>query len=157
MRLPPYRYVPGLHPHPFRHEGGHAYTDGGAPPVEPWDWRGPWRSDDRVLHARDLFDHRYLWEAHELWEGLWHQVPADAPLRGWLQGLIQVAAALLKLHMGHARAARTLAGRADARLSAAQVAWGADCRGVDVARLRSELDAALVGGPWPRLSSPGAA
>lgn len=155
--MPPYRYVPGLNPHPFRHRDGHAYVDGRAPHVAPWDWRAPWSTDARVLHARDLFDHRYLWEAHELWEGLWHHVPVDEPLRGWLQGLIQVAAALLKLHMGHHRAAATLAARASQRLVLAEAAWGADCRGVDSPRLRAELAAALTGGPWPLLSSPAAA
>ena len=53
-----------------------------------------------MRYAADLFDHRYLWEAHEVWEAVWKDTP-KGPEREHLQGLIQAAAYLLKRHMGH--------------------------------------------------------
>jgi hypothetical protein len=76
--FPRYRYIPGLHPHPRRDPAGHA----SAPRPAPAD-----------------FNAFYFWEAHEAWEGLWAAKPrASAPAR-LLQGLIQIAAALLKIHL----------------------------------------------------------
>ncbi len=46
------------------------------------------------LHAWDMLLHGFPWEAHEAWEHLWRgQAGAD---RSWLQGLIRLAAALVK-------------------------------------------------------------
>lgn len=129
--LPAYRYVPGLQPHPFRQVGGHMYTDGSAPDEPTWDPETPWERDPAWLLALDLLDHRYWWEAHEALEALWHQVPSG-PLRELLQGLIQAAASWLKGHMGHERAAATLAGRARARLTQVRDQRGSPWRGVDL-------------------------
>ena len=49
------------------------------------------------LYGVDLYNHGYLWEAHEAWEGLWHQAKRDALQAEFLQGLIQCAAAALKV------------------------------------------------------------
>lgn len=117
--LPAYRYVPGLNPHPFRHPGGHQYTGGDAPTEQPWDPATPWRGDRRWLRGLDLLNHRYLWEAHEGLEALWHFAPrggADAEL---LQGLIQLGAGALKRHMDEPRAAERLLERAGQRLQRA--------------------------------------
>ena len=54
--MPPYRYVPGVNPHPFRHEGGHMYPDGSAPSETSWFPYADWREDSRFLFAVDLFD-----------------------------------------------------------------------------------------------------
>jgi len=97
--FPRYRYVPGLHPHPHRDPAGHSYT---PKPVlnrhAPWTL-DDWRSLDDWLYGIDLFNHFYFWEAHEAWEGLWAAVARDSPPALMLQGLIQIAAALLKTHM----------------------------------------------------------
>jgi hypothetical protein len=45
-----------------------------------------------------LFNAFYFWEAHEAWEGLWAVKDKSCPARLLLQGLIQIAAALLKVH-----------------------------------------------------------
>lgn len=148
--LPAYRFVPGLQPHPFRHPQGHLYSDGG-PPEAPR-WRGqPWFADPTFLEGADLFDHRYLWEAHEVWEGTWRQVPAGDPYRGFLQGLIQGAAALLKHHLGHHGAALRLAGRCRGRLEAALPRGEQRAFGLPVHGFLARLDAALEGGPIPTL------
>lgn len=98
--LPPYRFVPGLHPHPTRHPAGHSYAP--AAPLhgrDPWDPRA-WRTLDDWLAGVDRFNAFYFWEAHESWEGLWAAAPRDSAPARTLQGLIQVAAALLKIHVG---------------------------------------------------------
>lgn len=107
--LPAYRYVPGLHPHPTRDPQGHSYA-----PVLTLNRHAPWSVDewrtlDDWLYGVDLFNRFYFWEAHEAWEGLWAAVERDTTPSLLLQGLIQIAAALLKIHMGVASGARTLA------------------------------------------------
>ncbi len=98
--LPPYRFVPGLHPHPTRHPSGHSHAPAAQPfqhaPWDPAEWRqlADWRA------GVDRFNAFFFWEAHESWEGLWSSAPrAGAPART-LQGLIQIAGALLKIHLG---------------------------------------------------------
>jgi len=98
--LPPYRHVPGLTPHPLKHLGGHSYGGG--------IWQSPeqlefdpeqWRESRSYLLGVDLFNRAYLWEAHEAWEEVWNAVERGSMPGRMVQGMIQVAAALLKLHM----------------------------------------------------------
>ena len=98
--FPPYRFVPGVHPHPTRDPHGHSFDP--KPTLDrhpPWD-PAEWRTLDDWLYGVDLFNAHYFWEAHEAWEGLWAAVPRDSVAGLLVQGLIQIAAALLKLHMG---------------------------------------------------------
>jgi hypothetical protein len=106
--FPAYRYVPGLHPHPIRDPRGHSYQP--VPTLNrhaPWD-ADEWRTLDDWLYGVDLFNRFYFWEAHEAWEGLWAAAGRDTAPALLLQGLIQIAAALLKTHMGVFLGARTL-------------------------------------------------
>jgi len=142
--MPPYRYVPGCHPHPFRHPGGHSYT-GGGPPLED-----PSQNTTLWIHGCDLFDHRYYWEAHEAWEACWHHSPPGAD-RERLQGLIQAAAALLKRHMGHHRPARRLQDSALRRLRAATRDGGRLQGGLDLEQTTTVIAEAFAAGGWPLL------
>lgn len=106
--LPRYRFIPGLHPHPIRDPRGHSYE-----PVSPLKRHRPWTVDewrtlDDWLYGVDLFNRFYFWEAHEAWEGLWAVAERDSSPSLLLQGLIQIAAALLKTHMGVLAGARSL-------------------------------------------------
>jgi hypothetical protein len=106
--LPPYRYVPGVRPHPNRDPEGHSYRPN---PVSMCHapWRAEeWRTLDDWLYGVDLFNLFYFWEAHEAWEGLWAAAERESTPAVMLQGLIQIAAALLKTHMGVLAGARTL-------------------------------------------------
>lgn len=99
--FPPYRFVPGKHPHP-NSPRGHSYRPSGEsePPVTfhpPEDWA---KSLD-YLYGCDLYNHGYWWESHEAWEGLWHKTKKGSPQRSYLQGLIQLAARHLQLFLGH--------------------------------------------------------
>ena len=114
--FPAYRYVPGLTPHPTRDPHGHSYqphpTLNRHAPWDPADWRGI----DDWLYGVDLFNHFYFWEAHEAWEGLWAASPRQTPVALMLQGLIQIAAALLKAHLAVTTGAHILSEEGLAKL-----------------------------------------
>lgn len=135
--FPPYRYVPGLHPHPVAHPDGHSFNPAGEHPAA-----GPllppeeWRESEDYLYGIDLYNHGYWWEAHEAWEGLWQQTDKRGTQGHFLQGLIQLSAAHLKRHMGQDEGMRRLLERACEHLQAAQAAlppappfMGVDIRG----------------------------
>ncbi len=148
--LPAYRFVPGLHPHPTRSPEGHSH---GRPVLDahpPW-VPEQWASLQAYLRGVDLFNRWYFWEAHEAWEPLWRAQPTDSEPARFIQGLIGVAAALLKLHVREANAARTLRQAASDRLS---VFRGTVWMGLDVDRLLDDLErylAPLATGTTPSL------
>ncbi len=111
-----------------------------------------WPLLQSYLRGVDLFNRWYFWEAHEAWEPLWRAHPADSEPARFIQGLIGVAAALLKLHAREATAARTLRQAASDRLS---VFRGTVWMGLDVDRLLDDLErylAPLARGITPPLS-----
>src|SRR5438067_6581074 len=119
LPLPPYSYVSGQFPHPFSHPEGHRHGAAAEPltPPEP----GRWHECRPYLHGLDLFNRGYYWEAHEIWEGLWHACGRAGPTADFLKGLIKLAAAGVKVRegrpegtVGHARAAADLFRRSGA-------------------------------------------
>jgi hypothetical protein len=111
--LPPYAHVPGRTPHPVSDPRGHSFGRAPERPAapDPTDWRGC----RQFLRGLDLFNHGYYWEAHEVWEGLWHACGRAGPTADFLKGLIKLAAAGVKVREGrprgvvsHARAAAEL-------------------------------------------------
>ena len=104
--FPPYRYVPGEHPHPTRDPRGHS---SGTPEVTQLLSPDSWQTCAPYLYAIDLFNHGYWWEAHEALEPFWRAADRNARDGLFLQGLIQVAAALLRHSMGTVEAARAKA------------------------------------------------
>jgi predicted metal-dependent hydrolase len=111
--FPAYAYVPGRFPHPLSDPQGHSF---GAKPQRP-DPPDPdqWRLCQPYLYGIDLFNHGYYWEAHEVWEGLWHACGRSGQTGQFLKGLIKLAAAGVKVREGipqgvqnHARKAAEL-------------------------------------------------
>ena len=97
--FPPYSYVPGRFPHPLRDRAGHSYATR-QPPLEvpvPENWR----NCQPYLYGIDLFNHGYYWEAHEVWEGLWHACGRAGAAGSFLKGLIKLAAAGVKAREGN--------------------------------------------------------
>src|SRR5712692_7985241 len=92
--LPPYAYVPGRSPHPLSDPQGHSF---GTKP-ERLDPPDPhyWHVCRPYLYGIDLFNHGYYWEAHEVWEGLWHACGRTGRTAAFLKGLIKLAAAGVK-------------------------------------------------------------
>lgn len=133
--LPPYAYVPGHGlPHPVHDPAGHLAADAGRvadppiphsalaalPPEAAARRRGlaallaanaPW------LQAIDLFNWGFPWEAHEVWEGFWKALGRTTAEARFVQGLIHLAAAGVKIREGqpagvvrHTRRGRELLG-----------------------------------------------
>jgi hypothetical protein len=106
--FPAYRYVPGFHPHPRRDRDGHSYQPQPGLEAHPAWEVSAWRTLADWLFGVDLFNAFFFWEAHESWEGPWAAQPRPSPAAWLLQGLIQIAAALLKVHLGSLAGATAL-------------------------------------------------
>lgn len=99
--LPPYRFLPGLAPHPVTSPHGHSFARQEEPEA----------GDAGFRFGADLYNHGCWWEAHEAWEDVWLEAqPGSAPHLA-LQGLIQVANAHLKLELGRRNAVVRLVGK----------------------------------------------
>lgn len=116
--FPRYRFVPGLNPHPRRHPQGHAYGVPEVPPpsIPPEEWR----RNEEYRYGIDLYNFAFWWECHESLEGLWHLTGHSGAEAEFLQGIIQVAAANLRRHVGTPDGARRLGGEAVRHLAAVQ-------------------------------------
>ena len=122
-----------------------------ATPAPTWSTDLRWQEDEGYLRGCDLFDHRYLWEAHEAWEGVWHQVPESDDYRTLLQGLIQAAAGVLKSHIAQDGGAARLHTRSTEKLQRVAASQPTPYRGIYISELISRLEAFHQGGPWPIL------
>ena len=141
--LPPYRYRPGRTPHPTRHPAGHAYgSEEAAEPAasEAFD-EARWHECAAYLHGIDLFNHGYWWEAHEALEGPWRAAGRRSGTGDFLQGLIQLAAALLKHATGAPATAERMAARACAKLRRTPGVF----LGIDAETLARDAEAFLAG------------
>jgi predicted metal-dependent hydrolase len=139
--LPPYRHRPGETPHPERSARGHRRGEAAAA------WPAPvaldparWAENELYLYGVDLFNHGYFWEAHAAWESLWRLAKGQEPAASFLQGLIQVAAALVRRRAGAREGARRLAARGLSKLKRAPAR---QYLGVDVAELAARVEAHL--------------
>ncbi|MBI4658773.1 MAG: DUF309 domain-containing protein [Verrucomicrobia bacterium] len=79
-----------------------------AAPLDPRHWR----RCRLYLRGIDLFNHGYYWEAHEVWEILWHAAGRRGGLADFLKSLIALAAAGVKAREGRAAGVRQHASRA---------------------------------------------
>lgn len=127
----------------------HGQPEPTPPPVEP----SAWRQNELYLWGVDLFNHGYWWEAHTAWESLWGASKSDPAATAFLQGLIQVAAALLKERAGEDFGVRKLAARANANLSEAmRRADESRFMGVDLEEFIQSVDSFFSGSsrqpPW---------
>ena len=153
IALPPYAYVPGHgHPHPLNDPRGHSYAARGRHAPEPLaaDGAGPESGaaadgaaaglpdaqvlpsdhlarvgdDLRWLHALDLFNEGLFWEAHEAWEDVWHARGRTTPDARFVQGLIHLAAAAVKIREGKPAGVARHVARARELLGAPAMAGG---------------------------------
>ena len=116
--LPPYAYVPGHDlPHPVTDPRGHSYhahtkTNGVPQPLAGLAHLRPdpvsrcrvlaasLAADPQWRFALDLFNGGWYWEAHEAWEGFWIALGRTTPDARFIQGLIHLAAAAVKIREG---------------------------------------------------------
>ena len=135
ITLPPYSYVPGHDlPHPVNNPAGHldAVRDSAhEPPISaaaladlPTVLHSRRRAlaaaladNSRWLYALDLYNAGFYWEAHEVWESFWNALGRTTSEALFVQGLIHLAAAAVKIREGkpagvvrHSQRARELLG-----------------------------------------------
>lgn len=141
--FPPYRFIPGHHPHPTAHPDGHSFRPPGEPePTPPFVPPHDWRGDESYLYGCDLYNHAYWWEAHEAWEAIWHLPPKGSAHKRYLQGIIQLAACHLKLLLGRLDGVERLIVTGREHLDAAlALSSGPRFMGIDVIALRRRVDA----------------
>ena len=84
-QFPPYGYVTGRFPHPTSNPAGHSFDCAPEHPVAPDPSR--WDACRPYLYDIDLFNQGYYWEAHEVWEGLWHACRRAGTTGNFLAGL----------------------------------------------------------------------
>lgn len=108
--------------------------------------------DPRYLRGIELFNEEKFFEAHEIWEDLWHAT-RDAS-EDFIQGLIQLASALHHLQNGNLRGARLLHDSGMELLSP----YGDSFMGIDLKTLRRATDDCLqevIGAPIEALPGRG--
>lgn len=71
-----------------------------------------WKNSVEYLLGFRLFNLGCYWEAHEVWEGLWHVHHRVGPTADLLKGLIKLAAAGVKVRQDQSRGVVTHATRA---------------------------------------------
>lgn len=139
ISLPPYSYVPGHDlPHPVNDPRGHLYTQAHQahePPISPsvlsslptdpvsrrHALAATLAADPQWRFALDLLNGGFYWEAHEAWESFWHALGRTTSEARFVQGLIHLAAACVKIREGkpagvarHTQRARELLGDLEA-------------------------------------------
>jgi hypothetical protein len=137
--FPPYAFLPGRDPHPTRDPDGHSFGHEDAPRAHLPAAR--WRENEAYLWGTDLYNHGYLWEAHEAWEGQWHASKADRLQALFLQGLIQCAAAWLKIRMQQPAGVARLSALALLKLDEVAAASGGVYMGLDLEEFRPAVHA----------------
>lgn len=135
--FPSYRHLPGRTPHPRLHPQGHQFGKPETPP-EPFD-AANWRDSRHYLYGVDLYNFSYFWEAHEAWEALWKTTQRNDLPGLFLQGLIQVSAALLKRQQALGRGMRNLASRGLSKLRAVSEVQAVYC-GVNLTDYLQRMD-----------------
>ena len=133
--FPSYRYVPGKAPHPTRDPDGHSYQKPVEKPVT-FD-TGRWQTCEEYLYGIDLFNHGYWWEAHEALEAVWIAAGRQTETGLFIQGLIQIAVAHLKMYQGFIDVAKRMATDGLDKMKPVNGVF----LGIDVAALRSAVKA----------------
>ncbi|HLK85808.1 MAG TPA: DUF309 domain-containing protein [Candidatus Binataceae bacterium] len=92
------------------------------------------RSPDRWLEGIELFNAGRFFECHEAWEDVWKKARGEERL--FVQGMIQMAVAILHAQRGNARGARSVWNKARDKLESAPaartaLALGSLCGAVD--------------------------
>ncbi|MDX2495779.1 MAG: DUF309 domain-containing protein [Desulfuromusa sp.] len=145
--LPRYRHLPFQNAHPFLDADGHSYGEKLSPP-DSFSAEN-WQNCEDYLYSIDLFNHGFWWEAHERLKHVSISSGRESETGQFVQGLIQVAAALLKHFMQEDGGAATLA---ELGLGNLQRVEGI-CLGIDVAALVLQVNACLKTGnsKYPRI------
>ncbi len=135
--FPPYRYVPRLTSHPVKDPDGHSYRATSEDIVSPVYDASAWSENIDYLYGVDLFNFAYWWEAHEAWEEGWVNAAGNQKL--FLQGMIQISAALIKWNVKQFRGMRSLSTAGRKKLQKISIGSN-NFMGVDLSRFMKRLD-----------------
>lgn len=129
--FPPYSYVPGgPWPHPLSSPQGHWAN---RPPLRAEAiGTGDWRRSAPYLWGIALFNAGYYWEAHEVWESVWHAEGRRGPTADLLRALIKLAAAGVKVRERQPGGVVTHASRAAALFQSVRAQVGPRWLGLDL-------------------------
>jgi uncharacterized protein len=149
--LPPYSFVPGgPWPHPISSPKGH--WAGERPlPAQPI-VHGDWASSPEYLRGVALFNAGYYWEAHEVWEALWHAHGRRGATADLLKALIKLAAAGVKVRERQPAGATHHARRAADLIESVRATAGDRQLGLDLGDLSTR--AAEIAAAPPQDSAP---
>jgi uncharacterized protein len=143
-RFPEVAYLPGSGTRPERRD---------TPPPAALD-PAQWRACEPYVFGFALFDHGYYWEAHECWEALWIAAGRRGAVAELLRGLIQLAAAGVKIRQGRGTGAAGLAARARGHIARAQALCSAThFAGIDLTAALAFAEAVACDGPSLRGSA----
>lgn len=143
--FPPYAFLPGQDPHPSRDPRGHSF--GREEEACGYFEAEIWRENADYLYGVDLYNHGFLWEAHEAWEGIWHVAKIDPPQANFLQGLIQCGAACLKIRMQQPRGLESLSKLGCEKINAVVRGQGSPYMGLEALDFARDLRAFALGAP----------
>ncbi len=105
--------------------------------------RADFRTHDGFAYGLDLFNHGFLWEAHEVWERAWRA--SEGSERELLQGLIQLAAAALNRAAGKSEGADRVTARAQGHIDSARQSAAILC-GIDLDSVMTDAGRGSI--PW---------
>ena len=91
------------------------------------------------LYAIDLFNHGYYWETHGVIEVIWNRFEYESETAQFFQGIIQIAAGLLKLNYKNRKAAKVLIKEGNARIGVST------SFGIDIKKFQSDVTSFVSG------------
>ena len=134
LPFPNHKYIPGKSIHPTKGKNGF-HIPNIAKDLSEFNTE-TWHNSQKYLYAIDLFNFGYWWEAHEVLEDLWIQTGKTTSLAKFIQGLIQISAALLKDFQSKSQAAEKLAAKGLAKLRLQQGIF----LGIDVKQFTTDVE-----------------
>jgi hypothetical protein len=113
-----------------------------------------WMVNPLWLFGVDLFNQRYFWEAHEVWEPLWKGLDKTEPPGMFLQALMQAAGGAIKAHAGDLDGVQAFWARSETRLVGLrgfpEPLWGLKTKKT-LKQLEAFFRPAARGGELPRM------
>ncbi|MFN8257542.1 MAG: DUF309 domain-containing protein [Bacteroidales bacterium] len=114
LELPTYAYIPGKgQPENVRPGKGHLPDFSNSHDLLN---NSNWKNSEAWLYAIDLFNHGYFWEVHEILEHLWTKIGRNNETGLFLQGIILVSVALVKLKQNNLKGYNYLMQKATLKL-----------------------------------------
>lgn len=101
LSLPDYRYIPGKGPKDEQRKDIPKFE---LIPLSEENWK----ENEAYLYGVDLFNHEFYYEAHEVWEELWHVTGHDTLEGKFLKAMIQLSAIQLKVSLQEKKPAERL-------------------------------------------------